>query len=63
LKVPHSQACFGDNRNYSVRRFFAPLNNDYRTPAEVAGVHAKGKDKWMTIIQNAQRKQTTNLPA
>jgi transposase-like protein len=28
---------------------------DYKTPAEVAGIHVKGKDKWLTIIQNASR--------
>jgi len=26
---------------------------DYKTPAEVAGIQIKGKDKWLTIIQNA----------
>ena len=26
----------------------------YRTPAEVAGIQVKGKDKWLTIIQNAR---------
>ena len=28
---------------------------DNRTPAEAAGIEVKGKDKWMTIIQNARR--------
>lgn len=25
----------------------------YKTPAEVAGIEIKGKDKWLTLIQNA----------
>jgi len=29
---------------------------EYRTPAEVAGIKILGKDKWLTIIQNATRK-------
>jgi hypothetical protein len=29
---------------------------DYKTPAEVAGIAIKGKDKWLTIIQNAAKK-------
>jgi hypothetical protein len=27
-----------------------------RTPAEAAGIEIKGKDKWLTIIQNASTK-------
>jgi hypothetical protein len=27
-----------------------------RTPAEAAGITVKGKDKWMTLIQNASKK-------
>jgi hypothetical protein len=29
---------------------------DGRTPADIAGIEIKGKDKWLTIIQNASRK-------
>jgi hypothetical protein len=29
---------------------------DGKTPAEVAGITVKGKDKWLTIIQNASSK-------
>ncbi|MGA8857546.1 MAG: DDE-type integrase/transposase/recombinase, partial [Candidatus Bathyarchaeia archaeon] len=29
---------------------------DGRTPAEAAGIRVKGKDKWLTIIQNASSK-------
>ena len=29
---------------------------DNRTPADAAGIRIKGKDKWMTIIQNASKK-------
>ncbi len=28
---------------------------DYKTPAEAAGIEVKGKDKWLTLIQNASR--------
>jgi len=28
-----------------------------RTPSETAGITVEGKDKWLTIIQNARRKQ------
>jgi transposase-like protein len=31
---------------------------DYKTPAEVAGVSVRGRDKWLTIIQNAKLDQT-----
>jgi hypothetical protein len=29
-----------------------------KTPAEAAGIRVNGKDKWLTIIQNASRKNT-----
>jgi hypothetical protein len=29
---------------------------DNRTPAEVAGIKVEGRDKWLTIIQNASRR-------
>jgi hypothetical protein len=29
-----------------------------KTPAEAAGIQVKGKDKWMTIIQNAATSDT-----
>jgi len=28
-----------------------------KTPAEVAGIKVKGEDKWLTLIQNASRKE------
>jgi hypothetical protein len=31
---------------------------DYKTPAQAAGIEVKGKDKWLTIIQNASRKDS-----
>jgi transposase-like protein/predicted nucleic acid-binding Zn finger protein len=31
---------------------------DGKTPAEKAGIEVKGKDRWLTIIQNASRSQT-----
>lgn len=30
---------------------------DYKTPAEVAGIAVRGKNKWITIIQNAARRE------
>ncbi|HKZ42174.1 MAG TPA: DDE-type integrase/transposase/recombinase [Candidatus Hodarchaeales archaeon] len=32
---------------------------DHKTPAEVAGITVKGRDKWMAIIQNASNDNTT----
>jgi hypothetical protein len=29
---------------------------DGQTPADKAGIEVKGKDKWLTLIQNASRK-------
>ncbi len=34
---------------------------DNRTPVEAAGIEVKGKDKWLTIIQNAKLRNT-DLP-
>jgi hypothetical protein len=28
---------------------------DGKTPADLAGINVKGKDKWLTIIQNASK--------
>jgi transposase InsO family protein len=28
---------------------------DHKTPAEAAGIQVKGRDKWLTLIQNACR--------
>jgi hypothetical protein len=30
---------------------------DGKTPAEAAGIEIKGKDKWLTLIQNASHSQ------
>ncbi len=30
-----------------------------KTPAEVAGIKVKGKDKWLTLIQNATLEEET----
>lgn len=35
---------------------------DYKTPAEMAGIEIKGKDKWLTIIQNASQQVTPAAP-
>lgn len=32
---------------------------DGKTPAEVAGIKIEGKNKWITLIQNATKKKTT----
>jgi len=29
-----------------------------KTPAELAGIKVKGKDKWLTLIQNASQEST-----
>jgi hypothetical protein len=31
---------------------------DGRTPAEAAGIKVEGKNKWLTVIQNASRKDS-----
>jgi len=33
---------------------------DGRTPAEASGIRIEGKNKWMTLIQNASRHPTVN---
>jgi hypothetical protein len=32
-----------------------------KTPAEIAGIEIKGKDKWLTLIQNASRNEKFSL--
>jgi len=31
---------------------------DGKTPAEVAGIKVQGENKWITLIQNARKKET-----
>lgn len=31
---------------------------DGKTPAEVAGIKVNGENKWLTLIQNAQKKES-----
>jgi hypothetical protein len=33
---------------------------DGKTPAELCGIKVEGKDKWLTLIQNASRHPTVN---
>jgi hypothetical protein len=33
---------------------------DGKTPADLAGIDVRGKDKWLTLIQNASRQKTKN---
>jgi hypothetical protein len=33
---------------------------DGRTPADECGIRVEGKDKWLTLIQNASRKYASN---
>ncbi|MGP8068459.1 MAG: IS6 family transposase [Candidatus Bathyarchaeia archaeon] len=33
---------------------------DGRTPAEAAGIHVNGENKWLTLIQNASRERRKN---
>jgi hypothetical protein len=32
---------------------------DGKTPAEACGIQVEGKNKWLTLIQNASKKSTT----
>lgn len=31
------------------------MNLDRKTPAEACGIKVKGKDKWITLIQNTSK--------
>jgi hypothetical protein len=33
---------------------------DEKTPAEACGITVKGKNKWLTLIQNASKKRKTS---
>jgi len=36
--------------------YFRPhMGLDGKTPAEVCGIEIKGKDKWITLIQNSRK--------
>jgi len=37
------------------RLFTLCMHADGKTPAEACGIEVKGKNKWMTLIQNASR--------
>lgn len=55
LKKMNTPILKGDQIYHNYIRPHMALEN--RTPAEAAGIEVKGKDKWLTIIQNASRKQ------
>jgi hypothetical protein len=53
LEKPGTEILSGMQIYHNYIRPHKALDN--RTPAEVAGIEVKGKDKWLTIIQNATR--------
>lgn len=55
LKMENSPLIKGLQIYHNYVRTHEGLNN--RTPAEVAGIRVEGQDKWLTIIQNAAKKQ------
>jgi hypothetical protein len=51
IKKPNSAIIEGQRIYYNHIRPHAALNG--KTPAEACGIEAKGKNKWLTLIQNA----------
>jgi hypothetical protein len=51
LKKPDSPILSGYQIYHNYTRPHEALEG--KTPAEVAGIEVKGKDKWLTLIQNA----------
>jgi hypothetical protein len=51
LKKPDSPILSGYQIYHNYIRPHEALEG--KTPAEVAGIEVKGKDKWLTLIQNA----------
>ncbi len=49
-------------KGYQVfRNYVRPhMGLDGKTPAEACGIHVKGNNKWLTLIQNASRHPTVN---
>lgn len=56
LKKSNSSILTGYQIFHNYVRPHMALEN--QTPAEKAGIEIKGKDKWMTMIQNARRQET-----
>jgi len=50
----------GDLSGYQIfHNYIRPHEGlDRRTPAEACGIKIEGKNKWMTLIQNAKASQT-----
>ena len=55
LKRPDSPILSGYQIYHNYIRPHEALNG--KTPAELAGIEVKGKDKWLTIIQNASKEE------
>lgn len=51
LTVPHLISGYQIYHNY-VRPH---MSLDRKTPAEVCGINTQGKNKWLTLIQNASK--------
>jgi len=60
LKKTDSSILTGCQTYHNYVRPYMVLNGS--TPADEAGVHIKGKDKWLTIIQNASKRGKYLLP-
>jgi transposase-like protein len=58
LKNPESPILAGYQIFHNYIRPHMALGN--RTPAEVAGIRLGGENKWLTLIQNASRKEESN---
>ena len=56
LKRPDTPILTGMQIYHNYIRPREALNG--RTPSEVASIEIKGKDKWLTIIQNASQEST-----
>ena len=54
LEGPHTPILTGLQIYHNYVRLREALNR--RTPREVAGIQVQGKDKWLTLIQNAAKK-------
>jgi hypothetical protein len=56
VKKPDSPLLQGYQIYHNYIRPHMALNGE--TPADKAGIEIRGKDKWLTLIQNATRKQS-----
>ena len=59
LKKPDTPILTGYQIYHNYVRPHKALNG--KTPAEKAGIEIRGKDKWLTIIQNASDKRKCHV--